>query len=173
MHSIEVSQIKIANQCKSYDLELMWTAPEILRESNNFTNITEVMINHKLDFKLMQKADLYSFALILHEMLFRRGAFYRGENESPHPKEILENVRAKPKNEDELYRPIIVDIEEEGQSETLNRLIDLMICCWSENPDSRLDFRHIRSLIHQLNKDNETSNLVDNLLKRMELYSTR
>ena len=57
-----------------------------------------------------------------------------------------------------------------------------------ESADHRLDFRHIRSLVHQLNKcenvrivslrsqrffrDNETSNLVDNLLKRMEQYAT-
>jgi hypothetical protein len=57
-------------------LELLWTAPEILRESTNFTNVTEVMLAHKLDAKMMQKADLYSFALILHEMLFRKGLFW-------------------------------------------------------------------------------------------------
>lgn len=32
-----------------------------------------------------QKGDVYSFALILHEMLYRRGAFYRGEDESLGP----------------------------------------------------------------------------------------
>lgn len=153
--------------------KLTWTSPEILRESNNnFTNVPEVMMNHRMDIKMMQKSDLYSFALILHEMLFRKGAFYRGEEDNPEPKEILENVRAKPKSEDDLYRPIIIEFEEDAQNETLNRLLDLMMCCWSEVPESRLDFRHIRSLVHQLNKDNETSNLVDNLLKRMEQYAT-
>ncbi|KAI6182296.1 Guanylate cyclase [Aphelenchoides bicaudatus] len=152
--------------------KLLWTAPEILRESNNFMNVTGVMLDHKLDVKMMQKADLYSFALILHEMLFRKGAFYRGEEEFPEPRQILENVKAKPKSEEDLYRPIIVEPNDETQNEeNLNRLTDLMVCCWSEVPDNRLDFRHIRSIVHQLNKDNESSNLVDNLLKRMELYA--
>jgi hypothetical protein len=62
-------------------------------------------------------------------------------------------VRTKPKSdEDEPYRPKIVEIEDEAQDETVNRLIELMVCCWSEVPDNRLDFRHTRSLIHQLNK---------------------
>lgn len=85
-------------------------------------------------------------------MLFRKGAFYRGEDSNPEPKEILEKVREKPNGEEDLYRPIIVDLEDDVQNETLNRLIDLMICCWQENMDNRLDFRHIRSLVHQLNK---------------------
>jgi hypothetical protein len=44
------------------------------------------MMTHKLDIKMMQKADIYSFALILHEMMYRKGAFYRGEEEYPEPK---------------------------------------------------------------------------------------
>ncbi|KAI6203554.1 Guanylate cyclase [Aphelenchoides besseyi] len=157
----------------AYYRKLLWTAPEILRESNNFTNVADVLVAHKSDTKMMQKADLYSFALILHEMLFRRGAFYRGEDENPEPKDNLQRVCAKPKSEDDLYRPLIVeDLEEEAQNETLHRLMDLMVCCWAESPENRLDFRHIRSLVHQLNKDNETANLVDNLLKRMEQYAT-
>lgn len=43
----------------------MWTAPELLRNVNSPQG--------------SQKGDVYSFALILHEMLYRRGAFYRND----------------------------------------------------------------------------------------------
>lgn len=55
------------------NLEKLWTAPELLRDLNAPVQGT-------------QKGDVYSFALILHEMLYRRGAFYRGEDECPSPK---------------------------------------------------------------------------------------
>jgi hypothetical protein len=54
-------------------LEQIWTAPELLRNSNVPPRGT-------------QKGDVYSFALIFHEMLYRKGAFYRGEDECPDPK---------------------------------------------------------------------------------------
>ncbi len=50
----------------------MWTAPEILRDPTTPPQGT-------------QKGDVYSFALILHEMLYRKGAFYRGDDEMPEP----------------------------------------------------------------------------------------
>lgn len=42
----------------------LWTAPEKLRSSNNFLP------------EAYQRADVYSFAIIVHEISFRRGPFY-------------------------------------------------------------------------------------------------
>jgi atrial natriuretic peptide receptor A len=137
----------------------LWTAPEILRDPNSPPQGT-------------QKGDVYSFALILHEMLYRKGAFYRGEEETPAPNDILKYVTAIPKSEDDWYRPVIPDQSPvDDHPETVKRLIDLMISSWSENPHDRPEFSLIRKVVHSLNKDNETSNLVDNLLKRMEQYA--
>ena len=47
----------------------------------------------------------------------------------------------------------------------------LMRACWDEDPSDRPDMSVIRKVIRGLNRDNETSNLVDNLLKRMEQYA--
>lgn len=44
----------------------LWQAPEILRD-NKLKNGT-------------QKADVYAFAIIMHEILFRQGPFYLGEH---------------------------------------------------------------------------------------------
>lgn len=52
-------------------LEKLWTAPEILRNPNAYPpNGTKA-------------GDAYSFAIILHEMLFRKGAFYMSDEPSP------------------------------------------------------------------------------------------
>uniref|UniRef100_A0A915DTZ4 Guanylate cyclase n=1 Tax=Ditylenchus dipsaci TaxID=166011 RepID=A0A915DTZ4_9BILA len=143
----------------AYHRKKLWTAPELLRDSNAPPQGT-------------QKADVYSFALIFHEMLYRKGAFYRGEDDSPEPAEILRNVMVVPKNENDLYRPVIPDeAPVEDHPETVKRLIELMVSSWSENPHDRPEFSLIRKVVHSLNKDNETSNLVDNLLKRMEQYA--
>ncbi|CAD5206389.1 unnamed protein product [Bursaphelenchus okinawaensis] len=146
----------------AFSRKQLWTAPELLREGNHPENGTP-------------KGDVYSFALILHEMVFRKGAFYRGDDEFPDPQEILERVKRKPLCEDDWYRPVTTEdmMEDEGNNnDDTRKLVDLMINCWSENPHDRPEFSVIRKIVHTLNKENETSNLVDNLLKRMEQYAT-
>lgn len=46
-----------------------------------------------------------------------------------------------------------------------------MVACWSEDPHERPEVSSVRKAVRSLNRDNETSNLVDNLLKRMEQYA--
>uniref|UniRef100_A0A7E4W5X2 guanylate cyclase n=1 Tax=Panagrellus redivivus TaxID=6233 RepID=A0A7E4W5X2_PANRE len=145
----------------SFFKKQLWTAPELLRMETN------------RPLKGTQRGDVYSFALILHEMLYRHGAFYRGEDESPSPREIIANVSKIPANEDLWYRPIIPEVSPvDDNPETVKKLIDLMVNCWAEHPQDRPEFNVIRKIVHSLNKDNETANLVDNLLKRMEQYAT-
>uniref|UniRef100_A0A914KGI9 guanylate cyclase n=1 Tax=Meloidogyne incognita TaxID=6306 RepID=A0A914KGI9_MELIC len=147
----------------AYYRKKLWTAPELLRDPNSPVQGT-------------QKGDVYSFALILHEMLFRKGAFYLGEDECLSPKEILSKLvqPLDPHSDIELFRPLIPqDCQPvDDTPETVKKLIELMMACWSESPSGRPDFSTIRKVVHTLNKENETSNLVDNLLKRMEQYAT-
>ncbi|GIY98722.1 hypothetical protein CEXT_691031 [Caerostris extrusa] len=49
-----------------------------------------------------QKGDVYSFAVIAHEIVVRQGVFYTGNDASP--KEIVENVMYGTKS---AYRPLI------------------------------------------------------------------
>lgn len=44
-------------------------------------------------------------------------------------------------------------------------IIGLILKCWAENPADRPDFPTIRKTIRTVNRANESSNIVDNLLK--------
>eukprot|EP00095_Tigriopus_kingsejongensis_P000210 maker-scaffold41_size498431-snap-gene-3.28 protein:Tk00210 transcript:maker-scaffold41_size498431-snap-gene-3.28-mRNA-1 annotation:"atrial natriuretic peptide receptor 2-like" len=52
-----------------------------------------------------------------------------------------------------------------------DELTSLMTSCWDEDSGKRPDFQALRAKIKKLNKGNESSNLLDNLLKRMEQYA--
>ncbi|ULU09938.1 hypothetical protein L5515_000445 [Caenorhabditis briggsae] len=140
----------------AYYKKMLWTAPELLRDSNAPPMGT-------------QKGDIYSFAIILHEMMFRKGVFAL-ENEDLSPNEIVQRVR-KPVSEDqEPLRPWVSETAD-GDDALNDTLLSLMVACWSEDPHERPEVSSVRKAVRSLNRDNETSNLVDNLLKRMEQYA--
>ncbi|KRZ71307.1 Atrial natriuretic peptide receptor 2, partial [Trichinella papuae] len=147
-HIHELETVKEDFLSNSFWRAKLWTAPELLR----------------LDCPPMggtQKGDVYSFAVILHEMLFRRGVFYTSD-ENSFARDIVENVRM---GMQPPFRPTVLETSFDGV------IINLMVRCWSENPDDRPDFRMIRKQVISLTREFETSNIVDNLLRRMEQYA--
>ncbi|VDK51708.1 unnamed protein product [Anisakis simplex] len=155
LHAMEDENIEEIGEHAFYKKKL-WTAPEILRNSSAFPpNGTKA-------------GDSYSFAIILHEMLFRKGVFYK--EDEPSPKVIYDGVRKEPTSEEALYRPQIPESALSVDPVDPN-LLKLMRSCWAEDAHDRPDFSVIRKVVRSLNKNNETSNLVDNLLKRMEQYA--
>ncbi|KAM9251031.1 atrial natriuretic peptide receptor 2 [Cariama cristata] len=125
----------------------LWTAPELLQKG-------------RLPTPGMQKADVYSFGIIMQEVALRNGPFYI-EGMDLSPKEIVQKVRNSQKP---FFRPSI-DIGVHSEE-----LAVLMERCWAQEPAERPDFSQIKIFIRRFNKEGSTS-ILDNLLSRMEQYA--
>uniref|UniRef100_A0A8C2UWI3 Guanylate cyclase n=1 Tax=Chinchilla lanigera TaxID=34839 RepID=A0A8C2UWI3_CHILA len=125
----------------------LWTAPEILRMASP-------------PARGSQAGDVYSFGIILQEIALRSGVFHV-EGLDLSPKEIIERVT---RGEQPPFRPSLAlqsHLEELGQ---------LMQRCWAEDPQERPPFQQIRLTLRKFNRE-QSSNILDNLLSRMEQYA--
>ncbi|CAG9806122.1 unnamed protein product [Chironomus riparius] len=136
-----------------YWKKYLWTAPELLR-ANNYSE------------RGTQKGDIYSFAIIVQEICCRQGVFYLGECDEKTPREITQLVSSCPIYPNEPFRPNI-----DNGKDSCCDVNNLMMKCWSEDPIDRPDFSAIKSMVRKINKENESGNILDNLLKRMEHYA--
>lgn len=131
---------------------LLWTAPEVMRKGVG-EGVEEV-----------QKADIYSFAIICQEIIYRNGVFWV-ENEKFHPAEIYRRIKHETN-----FRPTLLDnYNNEAISEGL---LGMVRRCWQDDAHVRPDFHTLKSTIKRINKESNVSgNLLDNLLSRMEQYA--
>ncbi|XP_058821835.1 atrial natriuretic peptide receptor 1 isoform X1 [Topomyia yanbarensis] len=134
----------------AYWKKQLWTAPELLR-------------NLIPDPAGTPKGDVYSFGIIVQEIVSRQGPFFIGDDEKS-PKEIIKLVKNGPEAYNAPFRPKV----DETSYEDVN---NLMVKCWAEDPADRPDFSCLKTSIRKINKENESGNILDNLLKRMELYA--
>ncbi|XP_077867761.1 atrial natriuretic peptide receptor 1-like [Saccoglossus kowalevskii] len=126
----------------------LWTAPELLRMANPPAKGT-------------QKGDVYSFAILVQEIVFRSEPYYLNEEE---PQDIIERVT---KLENPPYRPYLPHDIDASSAE----VIPLVLKCWSEDPQERPDFTQIRKTAHILNKGRR-AHILDNMIEMMEKYTS-
>lgn len=103
----------------------MWVAPELLP-------ITVIP-----GTPATQKGDVYSFAIILEEIVVRGGPYESVRKYMTIPS-ILERVAA---HENPPFRPFV------EERDCPPDLLDLMAKCWNDNPDERPTFANIRSTV--------------------------
>lgn len=101
-----------------------WKAPELLRNPNIYGS---------------PKADVYAFAIILFEVIGRKGPFGQIGYE---PKEIVELVKRAPDVDEEPFRPDVEYVLDSPNS--ADYVLNCMKECWDENPEVRPDFTTIR-----------------------------
>uniref|UniRef100_A0A183SPW2 Guanylate cyclase n=1 Tax=Schistocephalus solidus TaxID=70667 RepID=A0A183SPW2_SCHSO len=123
----------------------LWTAPELLRDET-------------ADFVGTQRGDVYSFAIILHEIFFRTAPY--GLPDTP-AEEIVDKVWAG----DPLFRPEIL------KTDIPPAYLEIMQRAWSEKPDHRPTFDEMNEHLKLMTIGKKT-NIVDHMFKMMEKYST-
>jgi hypothetical protein len=104
--------------------DLFWKSPELLRNPHVFGS---------------QKGDVYAFAIILYEIIGRRGPFGSTDLE---PKQIIELVKNVPCSGEEPFRPDLECIIDAG--DVPDYVVNCIRECWDENMDVRPDFPTIR-----------------------------
>ncbi|XP_077993897.1 atrial natriuretic peptide receptor 1-like [Glandiceps talaboti] len=134
----------------SYYAKMLWRPPEMLRQVGRHI--------------CTQKGDVYSYGIILQEIILRTEPFGYIDSDQPlSPQEIIEKVT---KGADPVFRP---QVDRDACSA---ELYSLMVRCWSEIPEDRPDVGGVKSATSKLTKGKQSGNLVDNLLQRMEQYAT-
>ncbi|XP_048750955.2 atrial natriuretic peptide receptor 1-like isoform X4 [Ostrea edulis] len=149
LHAMRTPDPDVEEGSYAYYRSFLWTAPELLRM-------------HQRPSEGTQKGDVYSFAIICQEIVYRMGVFYLS-NFDIGPSEIYEKVKngIKP-----YFRPTLEECDC-----PCDELADVIRRCWAEDPMERPDFQALKSIIRKLNKDGDKGNILDNLLSRMEQYA--
>ncbi|XP_035273170.1 atrial natriuretic peptide receptor 1 [Anguilla anguilla] len=126
---------------------LLWRAPELLR--------------HRGAPKGTQKGDVYSFGIIVQEIVYRCGPFFI-PNCTLKAREIVERVAAGG------CSPLRPHADPAGCPESAEAL---MRSCWRESPAERPDFSALKAVVKRLCPSGGSDNILDDLLSRMEQYA--
>ncbi|XP_014262822.2 guanylyl cyclase C [Maylandia zebra] len=128
----------------------LWTAPEHLRK-----------------FGVSPKGDVYSYAIIAHEIVMRQAPFY-----TEYCTDVREKIyRLQHPIGHNVFRP---DLNFEGVSDREIELYTLIKNCWEEDPELRPDFKRIELTLGNIfsNLHNQaTETYMDNLIRRLQMYS--
>ncbi|XP_069060000.1 retinal guanylyl cyclase 2-like isoform X2 [Pleurodeles waltl] len=125
--------------------ELFWTAPELLRDQS-------------LARRGTFKGDIYSFAIILQEVVVRGPPYCMSGLAA---EEIIRKVKKPPP----LCRPTV------APDQAPLECIQLMKQCWSEQAERRPTFDEIFDQFKTINKGKKT-NIIDSMLRMLEQYSS-
>uniref|UniRef100_A0A914VH01 Guanylate cyclase n=1 Tax=Plectus sambesii TaxID=2011161 RepID=A0A914VH01_9BILA len=130
--------------------KLLWTAPEILRLSQDMRIGT-------------QAGDIYSFGIVSSEIITTKKAFADRESEVNGAKGIVNKVI---KGGNHPFRPSLSHITDDISP----TMIHLIKECWAEKIEERPDIKTVRSVLKGMMRG-RNANLMDHVLNMMEKYA--
>ncbi|XP_078463155.1 retinal guanylyl cyclase 1-like [Lampetra planeri] len=125
--------------------ELLWTAPELLRDA---------VAARRGTFK----GDIFSFSIIVQEVIMRSTPYCMLELST---EEIILKVKRPPP----LCRPNV------SADHAPLECIQIMKACWQEMPERRPTFDEVFDQFKNINKGRKT-NIIDSMLRMLEQYSS-
>ncbi|CAO4378661.1 unnamed protein product [Caenorhabditis nigoni] len=128
--------------------DLLWTAPEHLRNEHN---------------ERTSEGDIYSFGIICSEILTRSSAFDM-ENRKEKPDVIIYQVKKGGHN------PMRPSLETMESVEVNPALLHLIRDCWTERPSERPNIDQVRGHLNSM-RDSRKSNLMDHVFNMLETYA--
>uniref|UniRef100_A0A7E4W0S3 Guanylate cyclase n=1 Tax=Panagrellus redivivus TaxID=6233 RepID=A0A7E4W0S3_PANRE len=135
---------------------ILYQAPELLlnREANRRRGVEQNWVKQSQNRR--QTGDIYSFGMVMYEILFRGMPF----PDSANVEEIVEYIR----DGQRTYKPSVQD-----KSAIHPDLAALLQDCWSENPEVRPSIRRVRFNTESCLK--VKGSLVDQMMRMMEQYA--
>uniref|UniRef100_A0A7E4URV4 Guanylate cyclase n=1 Tax=Panagrellus redivivus TaxID=6233 RepID=A0A7E4URV4_PANRE len=135
----------------------LWTSPELLRE-----------VSWGQVVRGTQKGDIYSFGIILHELMAREGPYHISFEMIE--RDSMEKEKRRLKIEETVkrvykcnnFRPSLTHVD------CQNYVTDTMTQCWSENPDHRPGFRAIKPKLKQLLEAVRKKNVFEIMMERYQ-----
>uniref|UniRef100_A0A670Y470 Guanylate cyclase n=1 Tax=Pseudonaja textilis TaxID=8673 RepID=A0A670Y470_PSETE len=128
--------------------DLYWTSPELLRME-------------EYPFHGTQKGDVYSFAIIMRELIYNHedGPF---QDQNRSAEEIIKIIK-DPKSSVPLRPSLSVD-------KCNRKITELLKACWDESPEKRPTFSEIKTALRDASPDGHFS-ILDNMVNKLEKYA--
>ncbi|ELU04866.1 hypothetical protein CAPTEDRAFT_138354, partial [Capitella teleta] len=156
-HGMKNFQSDPQKETPEYEIyrDKLWTAPELLR------------LGSAKPLYGTPKGDVYSFGIILQEILHRTLPFFIGISPMT-PKEVIERVM-KPPQEGPFRPEIPTSFDDDAKmNEEVHRLASQ---CWAEQPDDRMSFADIKRQLRKFNRGRQL-NIVDTMISKLEKYAS-
>ncbi|PAV91714.1 hypothetical protein WR25_23168 isoform F [Diploscapter pachys] len=145
---------------------IIYQPPEILknREANRIRRVDQTWIKQSMIRRTM--GDIYSFGMVMYEIIFRSLPFPNGTNMNGKStkEDTIEEVLEYIQDGTKTFKPTIQD-----KSQMHPDLCALLLDCWNENPEVRPSVRRVRLNTESYLK--VKGSLVDQMMRMMENYA--
>ncbi|KAK7023426.1 hypothetical protein SK128_027218 [Halocaridina rubra] len=139
-----------------FDRRMLWRAPELLRAG--------------IEAKGTKEGDVYSFAIIFHEVIGRMGPYGTYETNPDNASEIITKLKAGSTATGTPYRPCLLDLSDMpfGSDEAVRGAME---AAWEENPEDRPTFKALKLKLKNMKDKTRKGNIMDHMVHMMEQYS--